>query len=132
MISFQEIKASEKILNEIKVDLDSFTSYERTSHTDNFILVDKNGKVYKSCLTRNPEGCPDPFLFYGCLFQALSLLERIIWKDPETNLQEGLLFNLCAIYELESSHSMQKKQKLLELVAKHRGDGFNTSFLKIA
>ena len=69
------------------------------------------------------------FLFF---FQALAMLERIIWKDPKTNLQEGLLFNLCTIYELESSYSSQKKQKLLELVAKHRGDGFNISCLKIA
>ena len=59
------------------------------------------------------------------------MLERIIWKDPTTNLQEGLLFNLCTIYELESSYSLQKKQKLLELVSKHRGDGFNISCLKI-
>lgn len=65
-------------------------------------------------------------------FKALALLERIIWKDPKTNLQEGLLFNLCTIYELESSYSSQKKQKLLELVGKHRGDGFNISCLKIA
>ena len=62
---FQEIKASEKILKESKVDLNSFTSYARISHTDNFILVDKNGKVYKTCLARIPEGCPDPYLFYG-------------------------------------------------------------------
>ena len=69
---FQEIKASEKILNESKVDIDSFTSYARTSHTDNFILVDKNGKVYKSCLARNPEGCPDPFEFYGYINGPIS------------------------------------------------------------
>ena len=68
---------------------------------------------------------------YLILLQALTLLEKIIWKDPTTNLQEGLLFNLCTIYELESSYSLQKKQKLLELVSKHRGDGFNVSCLKI-
>lgn len=70
-------------------------------------------------------------LFLGKLKEALALLERIIWADPTTNLQEGLLFNLCTIYELESSYSLQKKQKLLEFVSKHRGDGFNISCLKI-
>ena len=65
LVFSQEIKASEKILNENKVDVDSFTSYARISHTDNFILVDKNGKVYKTCLARITEGCPDPYLFYG-------------------------------------------------------------------
>ena len=68
---------------------------------------------------------------YCTFLQALALLERIIWADPTTNLQEGLLFNLCTIYELESSYSLQKKQKLLEFVSKHRGDGFNISCLKI-
>ena len=72
LIYLQEIKASEKILNENKVDVDAFTSYARISHTDNFILVDKNGKVYKSCLTRNPEGCPDPFLFYSFINTPIS------------------------------------------------------------
>ena len=72
LISFPEIKASEKILNESKVDVDSFTSYARQSHTNNFILVDKNGKVYKSCLTRTPEGCPDPYLFYGYINTPIS------------------------------------------------------------
>ena len=72
LISFTEIKASEKILNERNVDLDSFTSYARTSHTDNFILVDKNGKVYKSCLARRPDGCPDPYLFYGYINTPIS------------------------------------------------------------
>lgn len=84
---------------------------------------------YSSVAINNVAVC---LLYLGKLKEALSLLERIIWKDPQTNLQEGLLFNLCTIYELESSYSMQKKQKLLELVAQHRGDGFNTSCLKIA
>ena len=70
-------------------------------------------------------------MLYCTILQALALLERIIWADPTTNLQEGLLFNLCTIYELESSYSLQKKQKLLEFVSKHRGDGFNISCLKI-
>lgn len=70
-------------------------------------------------------------MLYCTILQALALLEKIIWADPTTNLQEGLLFNLCTIYELESSYSLQKKQKLLEFVSKHRGDGFNISCLKI-
>lgn len=83
---------------------------------------------YNSVAVNNVAVC---LLFLGKLKEALAMLEKIIWKDPTTNLQEGLLFNLCAIYELESSYSLQKKQKLLELVSKHRGDGFNISCLKI-
>jgi len=83
---------------------------------------------YNSVAVNNVAVC---LLFLGKLKEALAMLERIIWKDPRTNLQEGLVFNLCTIYELESSYSLQKKQKLLELVSKHRGDGFNISCLKI-
>ena len=72
LISFPAIKASEKILNESNADLDSLTSYSRISHTDNFILVDKEGKVYKSCLARSIEGCPDPYLFYGYINTPIS------------------------------------------------------------
>ena len=64
--------------------------------------------------------------------QALRALEMALVNDPPRNLHEGLLFNLCTIYELESSFSLQKKQKLLELVAQYKGDGFNVSCLKIA
>ena len=71
-ISFQEIKASEKILNFEKSNIDSFLSYTRISHTDNFILVNKDGKVYRSCLARIPEGCPDPYLFYGYINEPIS------------------------------------------------------------
>lgn len=84
---------------------------------------------YNSVAVNNVAVC---LLFLGKLKEALAMLERIIWQDPKTNLQEGLLFNLCTIYELESSYSSQKKQKLLELVSEHRGDGFNISCLKIA
>ena len=37
-------------MNEENISLNSFISYARKSHTDNFILVDENGKAYKSCL----------------------------------------------------------------------------------
>ena len=72
LVSFSEIKASEKILNEERFNIDSLISYSRISHTDNFILVDKNGKVYKSCLVRNPDGCPNPFVFYGYINHGIS------------------------------------------------------------
>lgn len=69
-------------------------------------------------------------LFQGRLKEALQLLEDIVFADPEKNLQPGILFNICTMYELETSRHVQKKQSLLELIAKHRGDGFNVSCLK--
>ena len=64
-VSIPQIRSSEIIMNEEYINLHSFISYARKSHTDNFILVDKNGKAYKSCLARIPEGCSKPYIFYG-------------------------------------------------------------------
>ncbi|EDV23069.1 uncharacterized protein TRIADDRAFT_57962 [Trichoplax adhaerens] len=71
-------------------------------------------------------------VYCGKLKQAVVMLEELVWKDPPDNLDEGLLFNLCICYELESSLSLQKKLKLLELVGRHKGDAFNLQCLKIA
>ncbi len=70
-------------------------------------------------------------LYMGELKEALHTLEDIVQQDPARYLQEGLLFNLCTLYELESSRAMHKKQALLELVSKHKGNGFNTACLKM-
>ena len=69
-------------------------------------------------------------LFQGRLKEALKLLGNIVFADPEKNLHPGVLFNICTMYELETSRHVLKKQNLLELIAQHRGDGFNVSCLK--
>lgn len=69
-------------------------------------------------------------LFQGRLKEALELLEGVVLKHPKKTLQDGVLFNICTMYELETSHHLQKKQKLLGLISKYKGDGFNTSSLK--
>ena len=107
LVFSQEIKASEKILNENKVDVDSFTSYARISHTDNFILVDKNGKVYKSCLTRTPEGCPDPYLFYGYINTPISEEVVQLKKDGSYWCKTSIILSL-----LEENHNWNEHNHL--------------------
>ncbi|WAR23655.1 TPC12-like protein [Mya arenaria] len=63
-------------------------------------------------------------LYLGKLKEALTALEALVHGSPEKNLHEGILFNLCTLYELESSRALHKKQALLDLVSKHKGDGF--------
>lgn len=70
-------------------------------------------------------------LYMGKLKSALNLLESLVNGDPAKYLDESILFNLCTLYELESSKSGSKKQSLLGMAAKHKGDGFNTSCLKL-
>ena len=79
----------------------------------------------------------DPYLFSsvcllytGQLGQALSLLEGQLTSDPAGFLRETQVLNLATLYELESSYATQKKQSLLDFVARYAGDGANTSCLK--
>lgn len=65
------------------------------------------------------------------VFQASNLLERMVWEYPQQSLHQDVLFNLNTIYELETSRALQKKHKLLDLVSKHKGDGFFTQCLKL-
>ncbi|XP_028396842.1 trafficking protein particle complex subunit 12-like [Dendronephthya gigantea] len=69
-------------------------------------------------------------LFQGRLKEALSLVEDIVFANPEKNLHSGILFNICTMYELETSRHIEKKKVLLELISQHCGDGFNVSCLK--
>lgn len=67
----------------------------------------------------------------GKLKSALNLLESLVNDEPDKYLDESILFNLCTLYELESSKSANKKQQLLGMAAKRKGDGFNVSCLKL-
>ncbi|XP_062620669.1 trafficking protein particle complex subunit 12-like [Saccostrea cucullata] len=71
-------------------------------------------------------------LYMGKLMDALKTLEVLVHEDPVRNLHEGVLFNLCTLYELESSRALHKKQALLDLVSRHKGDGFPAACLKMA
>jgi len=69
---------------------------------------------------------------YTCeLSKAISSLEEIIQKDPENNLDESLIFNLCTMYDLASDRSADKKKNIMGLVAKFASDSFDFRVLKI-
>ncbi|XP_071484435.1 trafficking protein particle complex subunit 12-like [Diadema antillarum] len=70
-------------------------------------------------------------LYLGRLKEALSLLENLVNHEGSEFLDEALVFNLCTLYELESSKSAAKKQNLLGLVSRSKGDGFNVGCLKM-
>ncbi|XP_014673487.1 PREDICTED: trafficking protein particle complex subunit 12-like isoform X2 [Priapulus caudatus] len=71
-------------------------------------------------------------LYLGRLKEAIATLEELVHCNPAVNTHEGAVFNLCTLYELESSRALTKKQALLDLVSKHQGDGFAISSLKMA
>ena len=71
-------------------------------------------------------------LFYtGKLREAIKILETFIFKNPTKEINEGLLFNLCTLYELESTKVQQKKLNILLWLNMHAGDGFYEPSLKL-
>ncbi|KAH7976345.1 hypothetical protein HPB52_012335 [Rhipicephalus sanguineus] len=70
-------------------------------------------------------------LYLGRLSESVQLLESTMQGDPALCLHEGYLFNVCTLYELQSSEAVTKKRSMLRLVAKHAGDSFNVASLKL-
>ncbi|XP_064487185.1 trafficking protein particle complex subunit 12-like [Ornithodoros turicata] len=70
-------------------------------------------------------------LYMGRLQDAVTLLEDAVHGSPALCLHEGLLFNVCTLYELQSSEALQKKRTMLKTVARHAGDSFNIASLKM-
>lgn len=70
-------------------------------------------------------------LYTGQLRAACQLLESAIANAPDSYIHECILVNVCTLYDLESSRSLQKKSGMLEIVGRHAGDGFNVFCLKL-
>uniref|UniRef100_T1J077 Uncharacterized protein n=1 Tax=Strigamia maritima TaxID=126957 RepID=T1J077_STRMM len=70
-------------------------------------------------------------LYMGRLKDALKILEGPIHQKPTQFLHEGILFNVCTLYELESSRSTERKQAMLNMVGTHCSDAFNATCLKL-
>ncbi len=71
-------------------------------------------------------------LLYKCeLSRAIAVLEELIRKDPERNLHETVVFNLCTLYDLKSDTSTDKKRGIMNLVAKFGSDSFDLTVLKL-
>nr|CAG4643859.1 EOG090X0439 [Lepidurus arcticus] len=70
-------------------------------------------------------------LYTGRMKEAVVLLEEAIGKRPDLLLHESILLNVCTLYELESSLTVQRKLGMLRLVAQWKGDSFNIASLKL-
>ena len=71
-------------------------------------------------------------LFYsGNLKQAITLIENFIKNNPNNNVNESIIFNLCTLYELESAKAHQKKLNLLLWLNVYAGDGFYEACLQL-
>lgn len=70
-------------------------------------------------------------LYTSDLSRAITTLEDIIKRNPENNLNEPIVFNLCTLYDLKSDNSIEKKKQLMAIAAKYASDSFDFSVLKL-
>lgn len=123
--SGSKVTASKIALNKGLVALCTSNFLEAFQHFKSAVIQDPSNPVAVNNMAVSS-------LYLGKLKDALDTLEHLVHRDPSHNLHEGILFNLCTLYELESSHAPQKKQALLSLVSKHKGDSFHVACLKMA
>ena len=108
---------------------EGFMSVAHNSFTDAYNHFKTAGELagLNPVIVNNMAVC---LLYLGRLKDAIRLLEDNIKAQPDVFLHEGLLYNICSLYELDSLSSLQAKQDMLKLVAKHKGDGFNVTCFK--
>ncbi len=70
-------------------------------------------------------------LYTSNLNKAIETLEEFIHKNPDANLHETLVFNLCTLYELSSDRAAEKKREIWRLILRHASDCFDASLLKL-
>lgn len=92
-------------------------------------LIEANNIIPNNpTITNNMAFC----LFYsGNLKQAITLIENFIRNNPNNNVNESIIFNLCTLYELESAKAHQKKLNLLLWLNVYAGDGFYEACLQL-
>ncbi|CAK9301692.1 unnamed protein product [Gordionus sp. m RMFG-2023] len=71
-------------------------------------------------------------LYIGKLKEAISLLETELEADPHVMMHECIIFNLCSMYELQSSNNIYYKRLLLQKVSRIKGDGFSPECFKLS
>ncbi len=64
------------------------------------------------------------FLYQCDLPGAIAALEAFVLAEPQRNLRESIVFNLCTLYDLKGHRADDKKKQLLALVQKFAPDDF--------
>lgn len=77
--------------------------------------------------TNNESVC---MLYAGSLSKAITVIEKDIEKHSN-NPHQSLLFNLCTLYELQSSSSVDRKRALASAILSNASDDFPIDCLKL-
>jgi tetratricopeptide (TPR) repeat protein len=107
----------------------AFSLNQYSTAMNHFQLVIDKGLYPSNIIAANNKAI---CLLYSCeLTHAITLLENLIKQNPELNLREPIVFNLCTLYDLKSENSQEKKKYILNLVTKFASDSFDFSVLKL-
>lgn len=69
-------------------------------------------------------------LYLSKMKESLDTYETLI-RSSTDNIHESIIYNMCTIYELESSRFGEKKTALVDYIRHYVGDGFNLKALKL-
>uniref|UniRef100_A0A1I8FHC3 TPR_REGION domain-containing protein n=1 Tax=Macrostomum lignano TaxID=282301 RepID=A0A1I8FHC3_9PLAT len=90
-------------------------------------------RLFRSALDSNPgnmlaaNNLAVICLYTGQLRRPSGLLESLLERQPKLAIHEGLVFNLCTMYDLEPASQSARRPGCLETVARHRGDNFDVA-----
>lgn len=91
-------------------------------------------KSFHQCLEINPN-CTLVLNNYGvcCLYlkqvqEAICIFEKLLQNGIR---HDGLIFNLCILYELQTNQIKNRKLKIVKILSKFPGDDFNIASFKL-
>lgn len=72
-------------------------------------------------------------VYQGRVKDAINLLEGAVKEKPEAALNEGVVFNLCSMYELVNTPqaAIERRKDVLRKVIQHKGDSFPLASLQL-
>nr|CAG4638368.1 EOG090X0439 [Cyclestheria hislopi] len=70
-------------------------------------------------------------LYMGRMQDAMMMLEENLGTKPNAMIHDPTILNVCTLYELESSLTMQRKLGMLRLASQWRADSLNASCFKL-
>lgn len=85
--------------------------------------VEQGGKCLWVCALNNAAIC---LMHVGRLAEGIDRLEECLRRDAESALDEGVVFNLCTLYDLAYPDSSNEKKRVLQRLASRFGrQGFD-------
>jgi trafficking protein particle complex subunit 12 len=70
-------------------------------------------------------------LYLGRMKESMMMLEENLGTKPNLMLHNPTVLNICTLYELESSLTVQRKLGMLRLASQWKSDNLNSSSFKL-